>query len=268
LQSLATRYAGQLHDDALPQTLFLFLNNRTPPFTDPRVRRAVNYALDRGRVATLEGGPQVGEPTCQSVPPSVPGYRPYCPYTLNPTPAGLWTAPNPIRAVHLVAASQTRGMRVVVWSPPGRAEVSRYLVSVLRGLGYAASLRLVPDRNYFPAIANPKSAIQAGPVAYSGLPAAFDFIQPLFACTHGLSSNVERFCDPAVDRQIREAARGQAAGLVRANLLWAKLDRELVDRAVLAPLLSQRAAVIVSRRVGNYQFNPQWGPLLDQMWVR
>jgi peptide/nickel transport system substrate-binding protein len=87
-------------------------------------------------------------------------------------------------------------------------------------------------------------------------------------CQHGPSSNTGRFCDPAVDNQIREAVRGQATGLVSANLLWAKLDRELVDRAVLAPLLSQKAAVIVSRRVGNYQFNPQWGPLFDQMWVR
>jgi hypothetical protein len=25
---------------------------------------------------------------------------------------------------------------------------------------------------------------------------------------------------------------------------------------------------LVSRRVGNYQYNPQWGPLLDQLWVR
>jgi hypothetical protein len=24
----------------------------------------------------------------------------------------------------------------------------------------------------------------------------------------------------------------------------------------------------VSERLGNYQFNPQWGPLFDQMWVR
>ena len=24
----------------------------------------------------------------------------------------------------------------------------------------------------------------------------------------------------------------------------------------------------VSRRVGNYQYNPQWGALLDQMWVK
>jgi peptide/nickel transport system substrate-binding protein len=155
-----------------------------------------------------------------------------------------------------------------VWSPPSRAELSRYVVSVLRGLGYRSSLRLVPEGKYFSAIGDPKSTIQAGPVAWSGLPAAFDFIQPLFACRHGPSSNTGRFCDPTVDSLIRKAARGQAIGLASANLLWAKLDRELVDRAVLAPLLSQRAAVIVSRRVGNYQFNPQWGPLLDQMWVR
>jgi hypothetical protein len=24
----------------------------------------------------------------------------------------------------------------------------------------------------------------------------------------------------------------------------------------------------VSRRVGNYQYSPQWGPLFDQMWVK
>ena len=28
-----------------------------------------------------------------------------------------------------------------------------------------------------------------------------------------------------------------------------------------------RRADFVSRRVGNYQYNPQWGALLDQMWV-
>jgi YVTN family beta-propeller protein len=268
MKSLTTRYAGQLHVDVLPQTLFFFLNNRTPPFNDPRVRRAVNYALDRGHIATLVGGPQVGQPTCQSVPPSVPGYRPYCPYTLNPTPAGLWTAPDWNKAVHLVAVSRTRGTRVVVWSPAGRAGLSTYFVSILRRLGYRASLRLVPDGTYFMKIGDPRSAIQAGPVSYLGLPAAFDFIQPLFACQQGQSSNTERFCDPAVDSQILKAARGQAAGLVQANLLWTKLDREMVDRAVLAPLLSQRAAIVVSRRVGNYQFNPQWGPLFDQMWVR
>ena len=27
-------------------------------------------------------------------------------------------------------------------------------------------------------------------------------------------------------------------------------------------------ATLVSRRVGNYQYNPQWGVLLDQLWVR
>jgi hypothetical protein len=26
--------------------------------------------------------------------------------------------------------------------------------------------------------------------------------------------------------------------------------------------------VFVSKRVGNYQFHPQWGLLLDQLWVK
>ena len=47
-----------------------------------------------------------------------------------------------------------------------------------------------------------------------------------------------------------------------------RLDRTLVDRAVIVPLFNERKAVLVSRRVGNFQFQPQGGVLLDQLWVR
>jgi len=49
---------------------------------------------------------------------------------------------------------------------------------------------------------------------------------------------------------------------------WARIDRLLVDEAPAVPLYALRDADFVSRRVGNYVFNPQFGVLLDQMWVR
>jgi hypothetical protein len=45
------------------------------------------------------------------------------------------------------------------------------------------------------------------------------------------------------------------------------IDHQLIDQAPLIPVEVFQQADFVSRRVGNYQYNPQWGALLDQMWV-
>ena len=53
-----------------------------------------------------------------------------------------------------------------------------------------------------------------------------------------------------------------------AHDLWSSAEHQIVDRAPIVPLVNRLYAVFVSERLGNYQFNPQWGPLIDQMWVR
>ena len=43
---------------------------------------------------------------------------------------------------------------------------------------------------------------------------------------------------------------------------------ELTDDAAWVPTVSLRAVDLTSRRMGNYQYNPVWGFLADQSWVR
>jgi peptide/nickel transport system substrate-binding protein len=50
--------------------------------------------------------------------------------------------------------------------------------------------------------------------------------------------------------------------------LWAKIDRELTDQAPWVSLGNNVSVGIVSKRVGNYQYNPFWRMLIDQVWVR
>jgi len=99
LDEVKTHYAAQLHRNPAPGSMRgLFLNTRLPPFDDVRVRRALNYAVDRAAVAAAQGGLELAQPLCQLRPPNSAGYRPYCPYTIDPSPAGVWKAPDLARA--------------------------------------------------------------------------------------------------------------------------------------------------------------------------
>jgi peptide/nickel transport system substrate-binding protein len=120
-------------------TLYIGFDLTTPPFDDPLVRQALNFAVDRAHVVDLIGGPASNHVTCQILPPNFQGYIPYCPYTSDPG-SGKWTAPDVDRARELIARSGAAGMNVQVWASdvsflPGALTVPTYVVSVLDDLG-------------------------------------------------------------------------------------------------------------------------------------
>ena len=266
LPELKTRYPSQLHLVPQRATAFVFLNTRTPPFDDLRVRRAVNFAVDRAKVVALHGGADLAEPTCQAIAPSLGGYVPYCPYTTSPDSTGTWKAPYLERAKLLVAASGTRGLKIVVrsWRPYYNAE-ARYFVALLRRLGYRASLRMFPDiDSYFRALSAPPYP-PAGFAGWFGLETPSSPLAHL-ACDSPV--NFANFCDRGFDRRLRRVLRQEAFDPEGAAAAAARLDREAVDKAPWVPLFTPQLADFVSKRVGNYQANPYGGILLDQLWVR
>jgi YVTN family beta-propeller protein len=275
IQEVQVRYASQLHINPAGGTDFLFLNTRVPPFNNPSARRAVNLAIDRARIASQLGGLNYASPTCQLLPPEIPGFQRYCPYTANPGRSGMWTAPNLAKARRLVAASGTKGMAVTVWAGPGETvplASERYVVTVLHRLGYAARLRSFASiSRYISMIADSRNRAQAGFVFWiEDYPAASDFINSLLSCAaftprSPFNTNWAEFCDNRIEAQIRQAMT--ATGSV-ADQQWARIDHELVDQAPLVPLVNTTWIDFVSKRVGNYQFSWQAGPLLDQFWVR
>ena len=269
LRELQVRSPGLLHENPTFDIQFVPLNTRRPPFDDVRVRRALNYAVDRTKVAHMYGA-NVATPTCQPLPAGFPGYRRYCPYTLHPRADGRWTAPDLGRARRLVLASGTRGEQIDVWAASDLPGIPRhlppYVAEVLRSLGYKTRLRLVPFATFSP---NMRRGIQ---LSVDGdwvpdYPAPTAFMPSFFGC-HGGDNRKHYVCDPELDREMRSASALQLQDATRAAALWAKIDHQLVDQAVWVPIVNARAIEFVSKRLRNYQYHPVWGFMADQAWVR
>ncbi len=270
-------HRAQIRVGPLMSTSYLALNVKAPPFNKLAVRRALNLAFDRREAVAAWGGPIAAKSTCQVLPPGLPGYRAYCPYTLGPSSDGRWRGPDLPEARRLVAASGTKGMTVTVWNtpgPPGSIGETKDAVAALRQLGYHASLRLLPDSTFFTYANDSSNNAQVIDEGWGAdYPSADDFLGKLtcsfFVPHDGLdTTDASEYCNHAFDAQVAHAASLQTTDPVAADAAWARLDREVTNLALWVPTVVPNEIDLISRRVGNYQYNPVWGVLLDQLWVR
>ena len=273
LSRLELQHASQIHSDPRWNLQALFLNTRVPPFNRLDARKAINFAVDRAAATNAWGGPSVAEPTCQLLPPNFPSYRPYCPYTAGSTKSGKWTAPDLATAKALVARSGTRGMKVTVWAWSEAKGFNRVAVKVLRSLGYRVAVKPVVGDRYWGDVGDSRNRAQIG---FTGQALGYPdpgFLAQTFSCAAFLPGdpdnlNPGEFCDPRIDRQMRKAQAEQLSDPTASRALWQRVDREITDASSWVPLMVTKDVNFLSKRVGNYQYSPANGMLIDQLWVR
>jgi peptide/nickel transport system substrate-binding protein len=240
-------------------------NSTVPPFNDPRVRQALNYAIDRNATDLL-GGKRGADatPTCQLIPPGIPGHRYYFPYQRGPAD-GPYQGPDLDRARQLVAESGTAGMPITIYYGPfavlkDRAE---FTANVLRELGYPVTVSPV-DLQAPPSVTD-RYQIQARLGWLPDYPLPGTFYDGLVGCDITTESH---YCNESIQAEAtsaRSLRRTDPAGSLEA---WAQVDRRITDDAALIPLVNRVGAVIVHPDVGNVMTRSGFGPLLSQMWVR
>lgn len=71
-----------------------------------------------------------------------------------------------------------------------------------------------------------------------------------------------------LDRKMQNAELLELSDPAEASARWESIDRELTDDAVWVPYVNEREVDLVSKRLRNYEFNPVWGFLADQSWLR
>ena len=263
LAKLRRRDPGPIRDAVDAATTWIFLNTRVPPFDVADARRALSLAIDRRPVIAAAGGTDAVRPTCHIIPPGLPGYRSSC-------PAG---GPDLAGARRLVAHSGTRGARVTLWTAPGWEPITPMLTRTLRSLDYRTRVRRLGFDPYFRRVADSDTRSQIGPSTWgSDYPATSSFLDP-FSCRsfspHDRDNpNLSQFCDPRADDLMRRATAVQTTDPRAADVLWARAERQILAGVPVIPVLNPIHTDLVSTRVRNDQYHPQWQLLLDQMSVR
>jgi peptide/nickel transport system substrate-binding protein len=266
LRKIQRLHPAQLHVNPAFIVEFIPLNTNLPPFDSVKVRQALNLAIDRREIAKLYGGAVVGTPLCQPLPPGLPGYVPYCPYTRDPSPGGAYNGPDLVRARRLVRESGRAGARVIVRGsvdataiPPGEPA---YIAHVLKSLGFKVVTRLThasaingADRRSFQLSVDGDWLLD--------FPNAASFLPQFFGCHAAHNHGYE--CDPALDRLMQRATDSDDP--VRAARLWAAAARLITDKAFWVPTIALNEVDFVSPRLRNYVYSPVWGFLADQAWV-
>jgi YVTN family beta-propeller protein len=268
LRQLEVQNPAQLHSNPVFGVEFLPLNTNLAPFNNLKARQALNYAIDRAKIAALYGGPTRLTPTCQPIALGLPGYRRYCPYTVHPQANGAWTGPDIARARELVALSGTRGDLINVWGEPDEGyippAITTYVASVLRAIGYRTRVHLVPLATVTQAMRTHFQISTDGDWV-AAYPSPSAYLPQFFSC--GGSASNDFYCNHRLDREMQKATQLELSDPHKAANLWATIDRQLTNNAVWVPTVTASELDLTSGRLHNYEYNPVWGFLADESWL-
>ena len=91
---------------------------------------------------------------------------------------------------------------------------------------------------------------------------------PAVTGTGDYSWNFTNFCDPEIDRRMRRALDLEQTDPYASARAFEALDHDLVDLAPMIPFASAVDLWLVSKRVSNVEFSPQFRLIVSQVWLR
>jgi YVTN family beta-propeller protein len=247
----------QLFTQTAPAVFSYVFNTHRGPFADPRLRRAVNYAIDRPSLAEDTGFGQTGRPTDQYIPPGFPGFA----------DAGIYPLDGPdLAAARRLAGGERHHAVLYTCDFPGCIRNAQILRSSLDAIGIDLQVQRFPGDEMFARILRPADqapwdlASFGWTVDYAD---PYNFINEAFGPPSAYPGN---FRDPGLWR--RMAAADRLSGDARLGA-YARLDRDLAEGvAPAAPFASGTLSHFLSARMGCQVLHPLYGLDLAALCVR
>ncbi|MEU8549301.1 ABC transporter substrate-binding protein [Streptomyces roseoverticillatus] len=230
------------------------------PFDDVRVRRAVQYALDRDAVLTASGGPAFNDPSTAYMPASLFGGK-------QPDTLGIPVTGDTDKARQLLKeAGKPDGFATrmtVSTGDKGRAEA---IQQSLAKAGIKVTIETVDPSAFYATIGdtgNRTDLVYTGwcpdyPSGSTFLPFVFD---GRFIKEKGNSGNHSLFRDDATMKRMDEIAAMTDAGA--AAKAWQQLDGEILAKAPAVPVLVRRWPLVLGSNIAGAYGHTSFGGQLD-----
>jgi peptide/nickel transport system substrate-binding protein len=231
-------------------TYYLWMNTKEAPFSDQKVRQAINYAIDPAALERIYSGQIKG--TQQILPPAMPGYKKFELY------------PHDIaKAKELIEEANPSDMDITIWTDneSPQNEVGEYYEGVLKELGFNTKLKILNADNYFTVIGNETTPdLDTGfSDWFEDYPHPNDFFQPLLSTGGILPTNNQNFANhsnPEQDAEIQKLSEEQLGPEQEAA--YAALDEEMMEEAPWAPYGTRTLDTFVSSKINldNIIYSP------------
>jgi YVTN family beta-propeller protein len=237
---------------------YLIFNTRRPLFADARMRRAVNFAIDRRTLAATRGLAETAQPTDQYIPPGVPGFEDAAIYPLG--------GPDLETARRLAGPGRRRGT-LYVCTGAECARTGETIKQNLAAIGIELEVRQVSEPVLLGELPNdpdaPYDLILNGWLM--DLPDPANVINLLFGAGSPFRSPAVSL-DPGTEARIAAAARLSGTRRLAA---YARLDRDLAaGPAPLAAFANGTTKHLFSPRVGCQFEHPIYGIDLAAICLR
>ena len=232
---------GQLH------TGYITLNVTTPPLDNVNVRKAINMAINKDRIAQIINGRAV--PATQPLPPSMPGYTEgYAGYAFDVEAAKVLLANE-----GLADGFETE---LYVMNTDPNPRIAQAIQQDLAGIGINAKIQSLAQANVIEAGGNGSAPmIWSGGMAWiADFPDPSNFYGPILGCAGAVEGgwNWSKFCDEGLDAKATEA--DSMAGVDQAGArmkLWSDVYMGVMDQAPWVPVFNEQRYTMKSPRMGG-----------------
>jgi oligopeptide transport system substrate-binding protein len=240
------QWENYIHHATINELGYVYMNTQMRPFDNPKVREAMQYAIDKKHVLQVLNNR--GAVANQVLPPRMPGYD----ESINDIPY------DPEKAKSLLKeAGYQNGIDIDYWnSNEGeRPKIDQAIQADLSKVGIKANLTSVSLDAYVGKMQT--GTIQSGfSIWTQDFPDPSDFLNLLFNSSGIPATNQPKYSNPEVDRELDQAQ--YMPNETKRLQLYQKIQKQILSDHPIVPLYYTVTYDFVSPKVGGFYIHPVW----------